>query len=231
VLDLLVTGDDGFLQSALNVDRVLDDAGVVADDTFIAPVTSSGLDGLLALSGRLVDLAGDSLTGGTVTFQPLGRSAVLTRLTRDGDSFSFDLSQGASGRLEATRPLTTGDPTITADDALDVLRLAVGLTPGFGAPSAANFIAADIDGDGQVTASDALDVLRAAVGLSSPNTPRWVFVGTEDLDNLTLSASNTTFESGLTINGLSDLVSGLSMTGILLGKMDPAPLNGSSVDI
>ena len=231
VLDLLVTGDDGFLQSALNVDNVLDEAGASAGDTFIAPVTSSGLEGLQALSGRLVDLSGDSLTGGTVTFQPLGRSVALTRLTRDGDSFSFDLSQGASGRLEATRPFTTGDPTITANDALDVLRLAVGLTPGFGAPRAGNFIAADINGDGQVTASDALDVLRAAVGLTSPNMPRWVFVGTEALDNLTLSASDTTFETGLTINGLSDLGSGLSMTGILLGKMEAAPLNGPSVDI
>ena len=52
-----------------------------------------------------------------------------------------------------------GDGSIRANAALIVLRLALGLTSGFGSE-------ADVDGDGSVTANDALIILRAALGLT-----------------------------------------------------------------
>ncbi|PZX41187.1 hypothetical protein LY56_02390 [Roseinatronobacter thiooxidans] len=122
-------------------------------------------------------------------------------------------------RIDANRPWSpaAGDPAITALDALDVLRLAVGLSPSFGPASAQSFIAADINRDGQVTALDALEVLRAAVGLSSASAPHWVFLdSTQDLSQI--SARHVSYQTGiLTPNYAAD--SDLEMTGILLGHM------------
>jgi len=122
-------------------------------------------------------------------------------------------------QIDANRPWSpaAGDPTITALDALDVLRLAVGLSPSFGPASAQSFIAADINRDGQITALDALEVLRAAVGLSSATAPHWVFLdSTQDLSQI--SARHVSYQTGiLTPNYTAD--SDMEMTGILLGYM------------
>ena len=55
------------------------------------------------------------------------------------------------------------DESITAADALETLRISIGLSE---ADDAANALA-DVDGDGNVTANDALDILRFSIGLSS----------------------------------------------------------------
>lgn len=128
---------------------------------------------------------------------------------------------GMSGRLNASRDWQTGDPAITALDALDVLRIAVGLNPSFGPAQAQNFIAADVNGDGAVTALDALEVLRAAVGLQSVNAPRWVFFDANtDFDAMSLSRTNTHVETGIDIAALNSSTAGMDMVGILLGNMD-----------
>ncbi|MFU8898779.1 MAG: dockerin type I domain-containing protein [Roseinatronobacter sp.] len=133
----------------------------------------------------------------------------------------FTLPQGAEGALHVTRAYQSGtDESITALDALDVLRIAVGLNPSFGPASAQNFIAADINGDNAVTALDALEVLRAAVGLPSEHAPRWVFFDAEtDFSAMQLDRTNSFAEAGVE---LATLTTGqpLAMTGILLGNME-----------
>jgi hypothetical protein len=124
-------------------------------------------------------------------------------------------------RLDATRPYApeTGDPRLTANDALDALRLAVGIAPSFGPARGAIFIAADINRDGQVTAADALDILRAAVGLSASARPEWLFFdAATDWDNLALSRSNTGLATGVTLP--PDWDGGeLGLSGVLLGAL------------
>ncbi len=219
VLDLLLTDDDSYAESAAATDEVTrtrDDA-----DTLEVPETDGGgLEGLLTLSGSLRDFGGDAMESAFVTFQPEGRSVHLTRLAREEGNFSFDLSQDAAGRLNATRDYDAAtDPNIQASDALDVLRLAVGLEPSFGPASAENFVAADINQDGQVTAGDALDVLRAAVGLESDNAPRWVFFDADtDWDGLELDRNDSTVDTGIDIAAMQSDQSA-DMTGILLGSM------------
>lgn len=66
-------------------------------------------------------------------------------------------------------------PSVTTRDALEVLRLAVGLEPGFGPADPRHYIAADMNGDGRVSTADALEVLRYAVGLSTDDAARWLF--------------------------------------------------------
>jgi hypothetical protein len=74
----------------------------------------------------------------------------FTVLSPNGYRFEIGTGQanGLAGRIEITKPWTptAGDPAITASDALDILRMAVGLTPSFGVPAAGNLIAADLNG-------------------------------------------------------------------------------------
>ena len=223
VLDLLITGDESYLDSAVATQEALNDRGATQENVHVPEVAGGGIapEGRVSLDGRITDLWGGGLSDTTVTFQPQGRSVALTRLTREGDSFSFDLSEGASGNLQASRSWQAGDPAITALDALDVLRMAVGLNPSFGPATAQNFIAGDINRDGQVTALDALEVLRAAVGLASENAPHWVFFdAATDWDMLALSRSDTTIGTGRDVASLDSSLSGIDMVGILLGNIE-----------
>ena len=170
------------------------------------------------VSGVVVGRAGEGLVGTTVIFSPAEGTAMQAGTDDDGN-FSFSLSAGAFGRLDATREYNSAtDGNITARDALDVLRLAVGLAPSWGPASPLDFIAADINQDGQVTAADALDVLRAAVGLQSANQPRWIFLDA-DADLEGINRNNTTIESGIVIDPLMAGLTEVSMTGVLLGSM------------
>ena len=167
----------------------------------------------------LSDLDGQALGNASVSFQPAAIGNPAEQPSDAAGLCIFDLATGASGRFDASRAWQAGDPAITALDALDVLRMAVGLTPSFGPAQAQNYIAADINRDGAVTALDALDVLRAAVGLTSAHAPQWVFFDTAtDWAGLGLSAANTQVETGINIPPLAGDLD-IAMTGILLGNM------------
>jgi hypothetical protein len=221
VLDLLVTGDESFLQSHLNIQEAFEDFDIDQSNIVTPTVTPGGItDSLLALSGKVRDMTGNELDGTVVTFRPEGRSVNLTRNANNEGDFSFSLSGGASGTLQATRAVQDDDPQTTILDALNILRMAVGITPSFGEAKAQNFIAADLTGDGQVTVLDALEALRAAVGIQSANAPRWVFFdAATDFEGLNLSATNTHVPQGVAINPMEAAQSGVDMVGILLGNM------------
>lgn len=179
-------------------------------------------DLLARIDGMVQSRAGDALEGVSVTFTP-DHSPAQTVASNSAGRFGFGVDHGFSGYLHASRDYNPDkDGSLFARDALEVLRLAVGLTPSWGAASPMDFIAADINQDGQVTAADALDVLRAAVGLQSANPPRWIFVDSEtDLESI--DRTSTRIEQGI---GIDPVIAGgtdVSMTGVLLGSMqDPA---------
>jgi hypothetical protein len=172
------------------------------------------------VAGQVLDVDGTALTDVQVRIDPVGNPVGQTATTGAGGSFAFDVTVNANGgTISATRAYDPGtDGAITANDALDVLRMAVGIAPSFGPATGAAFIAADINRDGQVDAQDALDVLRAAVGLPSDHVPIWVFVDA-DADLSTLSATNTTAASGLVVPSLDLSAFGQDLTGILLGGL------------
>jgi len=162
----------------------------------------------------LRDASGQPLPQSLVTFTLDKGSEVRLAVNGSGTAALPDLS---IVHLDATRPWAPGSPSITARDALDVLRMAVGVAPSFGPATAQHFIAADINRDGKVTALDALEVLRAAVGVPSANAPSWVFLDPgQNLDHI--SAGNVSYQTGLTMPDFSSH-SDLDMTGILLGHM------------
>ncbi|MEI4232494.1 CAP domain-containing protein [Roseovarius sp. D22-M7] len=190
-------------------------------DEILDPVPLLPGDGPLALSGHLRDPSGADLAGASVRFTPEGASGpAFGDATGSGGRFELGLAEGATGHLDADLAYPAGGGDITAGDALEVLRIAVGLAPSFGPVQPRTLVAADLTGDGRVTAGDALEVLRHAVGLDSPHAPKWVFFDAGlDWTAQDLDTDSVTVPRGLDIAALdSDL--DISMTGILLGNMD-----------
>lgn len=175
----------------------------------------------VALMGAVHDQGGDPLGGTFVFFTPEGHDSAAGYVASNTEGgFGFGLPHGAEGHLNAWRPYQDGDPGIDAGDALDVLRMAVGLEPSFGPAAPQNFVAADINQDGKVDAADALDVLRTAVNLPSENAPYWVFFDDEtDWDAQDLNSGDAGMPRDIGIPDMSEDRE-IALTGILLGNME-----------
>lgn len=178
-------------------------------------------DGPMRVTGHLQDAAGDDMVGASVEFTPQDDATPKWGMATDATGgFDLGLASGAAGRLHAHLDVREDDPDITAGDALNVLRIAVGLEPSFGPAQAQNFVAADLNGDQRVTADDALEVLRHAVGLESEHAPKWAFFDADtDWQTLEIDKDNVTVERGVDIASLGTDAD-VTMTGILLGNMD-----------
>ncbi|MFO7759981.1 MAG: CAP domain-containing protein [Roseovarius sp.] len=196
------------------------DGDYLAED-LLDPLPPSPGDAQVILSGHLRDLSGNDLAGASVIFTPHGVPAATLENTADTTGrFELELAGDATGRLDAVLSHATEGPAISAGDALDVLRVAVGLDPSFGPAQAQNFVAADLTGDGRVTAGDALELLRHAVGLDSQHSPAWAFFDASlDWTALDIDRNSVAVERGIDIAALgTDL--DRPMTGILLGNME-----------
>jgi len=160
------------------------------------------------------------LAGAEIRFHPDDPANSVTNATAD-DLGRFDLSAaaGETGTLHILRSYSAGAPALTVGDALDVLRLAVGLQPSFGPATPADRIASDFDRDGTITVGDALDVLRVAVGLSTETAPEWLFLDPA-ADLAEVAAGDAPLPDGqpVTVPDTGDLE--LSMTVILRGDGD-----------
>jgi hypothetical protein len=158
------------------------------------------------------------LTGADITFMPDGAEREVLRAAAWG---RVDLSglAGESGHLQILRGYSAGDPAFGVNDALDILRIAVGLAPSFGPASAAATIAADFDRDGAVNVSDALGVLRLAVGLPAGAAPEWLFLDPET-DLAALAAGTAPLTEGLRLSVPPDGALEFMMTAILPGNVD-----------
>ena len=107
---------------------------------------------------------------------------------------------------------------ITSQDALDALKLSVGMTTAAGTKNAFDLMSADFNQDGKVSSQDALSILKYSVGLSTPEQAKWVFVDTNG-DYTSVSKSNTSYTEGVSIADLSADTT-VSLTGILIGDVN-----------
>ena len=136
-----------------------------------------------------------------------------------GNVTVHQVARGSDIYLDANKPIDdASDRAITANDALQALRLAVGLTKSDGKAEWHDYLAADINQDDQVTANDALNILKFAVGLTDGPSADWVFVD-GDTDWSAIGRRNTSYEEGIWID---DVVADMSvnMTGILVGDVN-----------
>ncbi len=158
------------------------------------------------------------LRGAEIRFTPNGGNTVSFQANDQGE-FDLNLPTGTyPGQLEIIKSYSTASNEITALDALQVLRMAVGLDPIWGPAAPENWIAADITRDGSVTALDALSVLQVAVGLPSTHKAEWVFVDSgTDLSGI--NQNNIHYDTKVPVTVVDGDMTA-DMTSILLGNLE-----------
>lgn len=177
---------------------------------------SEGVQGRVMLDSDSANLA---LGNAEVRFTPTGGSTLTAQANGQGE-FDLDVPDGTfPGRLDIIKSYSTASNEITALDALQVLRMSVGLDPTWGPADAENFIAADITRDGAINALDALAILQVAVGQPTEYEAEWVFLDA-DADLSGISRNNVAYETGAEVT-IVDGAFAVDMTSILLGNVEP----------
>jgi len=137
--------------------------------------------------------------------------------TADG-SVSGLLTSGSTSTVNASLTYSSPTKVISVMDALDALRLSVGMTTTGGTETAFDFISADMNQDGRVTVMDALSILKYSVGIPISEQVEWAFVDTNG-DYSGVSKSNSSYTEGVSIADLS-ADTAVSLTGILIGDVN-----------
>lgn len=106
--------------------------------------------------------------------------------------------------------------SITAQDALEALRLAVRIPSDYS--DAYGLISADYNQDGRVTSQDALEILKTSVRMSDAIQPKWVFLS-DEADLSALNSRNTGYKDGLTLDSFLASAS-YNFTAVLLGDVN-----------
>ncbi len=177
--------------------------------------SSDGLAGTFTLNSASSNPA---LSDAEIRFTPDGGLAVVAQANAQGE-FDLDIPDGSfPGHLGIIKSYSTASQEITALDALQVLRMSVGLDPTWGPAEAENFIAADITRDGFVNALDALAILQVAVGQPTEHDAEWIFLDA-NADLSGISRNNVTYETGAEVTIVDGDIS-IDMTSILLGNLD-----------
>ncbi|MFM9969186.1 MAG: putative Ig domain-containing protein [Burkholderiales bacterium] len=204
---IAVTATDNHATSA----SLAFDLSIVNGVPLVASVTTRGtVPAAVALPGVTAnEIVGTAPTGNQLSFDTAGQ---LSTVVPDGNR-KFSFSRGITD-------LTTNGKPITAADALDALKLSVGLDASKGS-SWKELISADINQSGSVTAADALEILKMSVGINTIQ-PAWIFVPTDAGVNPNLAAmTRSTVKSSYTSE--LDLATGsgpFAVTGILLGDVN-----------
>ena len=133
-------------------------------------------------------------------------------------SVSGSLTSGSASTIEASLAYSSSIKAISSQDALDALKLSVGMTTAAGTTNVFDFISADFNQDGKVSSQDALAILKYSVGLPTTEQAKWVFVDTNG-DYSGVSKSNTSYTEGVSIADLSADTT-VSLTGILIGDVN-----------
>jgi Ca2+-binding RTX toxin-like protein len=146
-----------------------------------------------------------------------GSNSAKPSISSDG-TFTADIDSGSDTTVTASLEYNASSKAITSLDALDALKLSVGLKPSSGTADAYDFIAADFNQDGKVTSLDALDILKNSVGLSTAQSPKWVFID-GDKDYSSITKSSVTYESGVSLTDVS-VDATANIKGILIGDVN-----------
>ncbi|MES0824998.1 hcalcium-binding protein [Ruegeria sp. SCP11] len=182
----------------------------------LEPTSSDGVQGDIMVNS---ETANPGLSDAEIRFTPDGGGTISARADDEG-RFDLGLPSGSfTGELDIVKTYSTASSEITALDALQVLRISVGLDPTWGPAAPENLIAADITQDGTVTAFDALVILQVAVGLPSAHDAEWVFLD-DDADLSGITSANVNYETGVDVTALDNVIT-TDMTSILLGNLEP----------
>ncbi len=178
-------------------------------------VSSSGITGAVTVS-TAEDNPG--IRDAEVHFIQDGSAPIVVQADNQG-FFDLQLPVGSEqGHIKIIKSYSTGSQEINALDALQVLRMSVGLEPTWGTAQPENYIAADINRDGSVNALDALDILRVSVGLPVESDAEWVFLDSKtDISEVTADATH--YDPKISVVALNGDFS-VETTSILLGNVE-----------
>ncbi len=183
----------------------------------LVPEGSGGVLGDITVDTQT---ANPALADAEIRFTPNGGGTISVFADENGQ-FDLGLPSGTfPGQFDVVKSYSTASDQITALDALQVLRISVGLDPTWGPATPENLIAADITQDGTVNALDALAVLQVAVGLPTTHPAEWVFLDSAaDLSGIT--PTNVNYATGTNAVAVDGQFS-VDMTSILLGNLEAA---------
>ena len=170
----------------------------------------------VTLSSAIVTGSSKALSDVNIAISTDAASNTYTSAS-DG-SASASLTSGDTVTVTANLDYSNTSKAVTSQDALDALKLSVGLTTSAGTKTAFEYLAADFNQDGKVSSQDALSILKYSVGLTTPEQAKWIFLNT-DGDYSGVSKSNTSYTEGVTIADLSADTS-VSLTGVLIGDVN-----------
>jgi hypothetical protein len=174
---------------------------------------------LVSITATTVDRFGDDLTPDEVVAYELISEEKIPAASTNGNVTVFEVSSGTGVFVTADKSIdTASDKAIGAYDALQALRLAVGLTKSDGTAEWHDYLAADINKDGRVGADDALDILKFAVGLTDGSSADWIFVD-GDADWSGIDRRNTDYDEGIMVEDIL-VDTSVNMMGILVGDLD-----------
>ena len=173
----------------------------------------------VSITATTVDRFGDDLTPDEVVAYDLSSEEKIPAASTNGNVTVFEVSSGTGVFVNADKSIdTASDKAIGAYDALQALRLAVGLTKSDGTAEWHDYLAADINKDGRVGADDALDILKFAVGLTDGSSADWIFVD-GDAAWSGIDRRNIDYDEGVILDDVL-VDTSINMMGILVGDLD-----------
>jgi hypothetical protein len=189
------------------------------------PDPASYLSGELAL-GELVVRMGADHTGTlriAVEELALGAAPVQSGVLRyesaedlGAGQFAFLGLEDGQIDLSFVGSISNIGRSITAQDALEALRLAVRIPSDYS--DAYGLISADYNQDGRVTSQDALEILKTSVRMSDAIQPKWVFLS-DEADLSAINSRITGYKDGLTLDSFLASAS-YNFTAVLLGDVN-----------
>ena len=216
----IVTFSATILDSDNPLNLAITDAIVdrVAQDDVVETFDFSSVEVESTIIGRGAEaLAGVRVSYDFVT--PSGQQKTIELPAQAASKVSQAMERGVDLTVTADKSIdTASDKAIGAYDALQALRLAVGLDKSDGTAEWHDYLAADINKDGRVGADDALDILKYAVGLTDGSSADWIFVD-GDADWSGVDRRNTDYDEGVMLEDVL-VDTSINMTGILVGDLD-----------
>lgn len=135
----------------------------------------------------------------------------------NGRAFA-ETDAGISATIKGISDFENSTKTISSVDALDALKLSVGLQTSRGSKSAFDLISADFNRDGKVSSQDALAILKYSVGLATEHAAQWIFLD-GDKNYTEISRINTVYDEGIWLTELSADTS-VDLIGVLIGDVN-----------